>query len=91
MISKLVLLMTLVMIVVLAKKKTKKRKWDAHEKEEKLNKFIEEDEGPLMEPYIGGYNSDQATILTVTFHSLTDIRARINQRWHNERDMVLDI
>ena len=91
MIQKFVLFLTILIFAAEAKKKSQKRKSDPFEKEEQLNKFIEEDEGHLMEPYIGGFNSDQAQILIVKFHPFADIKERINPRWPTERDMVKDM
>ena len=41
------------------KQKTKESKETAHmrKKQEELAKFVKEDEGHLVEPFLGGYNS----------------------------------
>ena len=46
-----------------------------------------------MDPYLGGYNSDDAKILTVKFKSMEEISAKINPRWskHNFREMINDM
>ena len=43
------------------------------QKHEELAKFIKEDEGHLVDPFLGGYNSQRAKMLQVTFHSLEAI------------------
>lgn len=87
-----ILLISLVMsthIILSAGKKNAKAK----EKEKRLYEFIEEDEGELLDPYLGGYNSDEATILIVRFKPMTEISKSINPRWtkHNFKEMVKDM
>ena len=61
------------------------------QKKERLEKYINEDEGHLLEPYLGGYNSQDSAMLVVTFHSFEEIRKTINPRWRAIREMVEDI
>lgn len=74
-----------------AKKKRKKSSEEQllREKNEKLKNFIREDEGHLVEPYLGGYNSQKAKMLTVTFHPFDQIKM-MKPRWRAMREMVED-
>ena len=61
------------------------------QKHEELAKFIKEDEGHLVDPFLGGYNSQRAKMLQVTFHSHEAIQKDINPRWRAQREMVEDM
>ena len=47
----------------------------------------------MKEPYLGGYNSDEATILIVKFRPMQEISSVENPRWkkQNFREMVNDM
>ena len=47
----------------------------------------------MVDPYLGGYNSDQATILVVSFKPMVEISESISPRWskHNFKEMVKDM
>ena len=62
-------------------------------KEKDLKKFIKEDQGDLIEPYIGGFNSNDAPIISVKFKSMEEISKNISPRWgpHSFKEMVLDM
>ena len=60
-------------------------------KREQLNKFVKEDEGHLVEPYLGGYNSQKSAILVVEFFHFTQVQEEINPRWRAFREMVEDM
>ena len=70
-----------------------KKNAKAKEKEKKLYEFIEEEEGELLDPYLGGYNSDEATMLIIRFKPMTEISKSINPRWtkNNFKEMVKDM
>ena len=86
-----VLLISLLMSTHLLSSGKKNAK--AKEKERKLYEFIEEGEGELLDPYLGGYNSDEATMLVIRFKPMTEISKSINPRWtiHNFKEMVKDM
>lgn len=44
-----------------------------------------------MEPYIGGYNSKDSTMLAVDFHDFEEVQGLINPRWTAFREMVEDM
>ena len=60
-------------------------------KYEELAKKVKADDGQLVEPYLGGYNSQQATVLVLNFHPFAKIKAEINPRWTAVREMVEDM
>ena len=56
-----------------------------------MERFVQEDEGYLVEPYLGGYNSNQAAMLQVEYQPFKLVREKINPRWREEREMVEDM
>mmetsp|Transcript_39134 Transcript_39134/g.51185 ORF Transcript_39134/g.51185 Transcript_39134/m.51185 type:complete len:127 (-) Transcript_39134:381-761(-) len=60
-------------------------------KSEVFDRFVEQDEGQNMEAYLGGYNSEQAAMLQVTYKSLEQLRKKGNRRWKAEKHMVEDM
>ena len=60
-------------------------------KHEELAKFVKEDEGHMVDPFLGGYNSQEAKMLEVTFHEFNLIKKEINPRWKALREMVEDM
>jgi aspartate/glutamate racemase len=56
-----------------------------------MKQFVKEDEGHLVEPYLGGFNSQKSTILIVEFHDFTQVQKEINPRWRAFREMVEDM
>ena len=81
-------LLILVINLSLAKKNKK-----IVDKERQLYEYLVEDEAHLQEPYLGGYNSEDAKILIVTFKQMTEISESINPRWpkNNFKQMVQDM
>ena len=71
-----VILVILVISQTLAKKNKKVK-----EKERQLYDYLLEDDGHLVEPYLGGYNSDDAKMLIVRFKPMQEISESINPRW----------
>jgi len=81
---------SLLLLAVGAKSKTKKSS-DPFAKKELLLEFVRRDENHLAEPYLGGFNSQQAAMLQVEFFPFAQIRSDINPRWRAEREMVEDM
>lgn len=52
-------------------KRTKKS--SVRSKQENLKAFVKEDEGDLLEPYLGGFNSQKTAMLVVDFHDFSDV------------------
>ena len=68
-----------------------KKRQSIKNKRENLKRFVREDEGDLVEPYVGGYNSQKSAILVVEFHDFDEVRTKINTRWRAFREMVEDM
>ena len=59
-------------------------------KEKEMYDFLKEDDGQLADPYLGGYNSDEAKMLVVRFKPMDEISKSINPRWskYNFKEMI---
>ena len=63
------------------------------DKERQLFEYLREDEGYLQDPYLGGYNAEDAKMLVVRFKPMTVISESINPRWtkNNFKQMIQDM
>ena len=84
-------LLLLFLIIFILEATLAKKKKRVSSRREQLNTFVKEDEGDLVEPYLGGYNSQKSTFLVVEFFDFNHVKQEINPRWRAFREMVEDM